>query len=447
MVAGLVWGCGKVEIEPDDRGQAPARGAGKADHTNSCKDRCGGMAPAGCWCDEACSKPENNDCCADKAQYCDGAPGSCKGHCGGQSPSGCWCDAACAQHGDCCLDKAQECNGTTTSCTKNADCQSGEYCHFKDGDCLSPTMNILTGTCKTVPQACYFLYDPVCGCDGKDYANDCLAHKAGTSVGKKGKCAPPPPPPGCSSNSDCQSGEYCHRDPGKCSATGTCKTIPQQCYEIYAPVCGCDGKDYGNDCKANGAGTSVAKNGECTTTTSCDPMDAGGVGMCAMFIGYKWDGSACVGFSGCSCVGADCSKVFQTKNACEQAYSHCQSSCAGAYVDPSGKCRGSGSATLPQSCCENMCQTINQKYKTAVQAAKKCSPFVTAMQCYTKVDHDLMCPCETTINHPATYTPVAQPAQEFKQKGCYNLLSPCPAISCPVVTVGNCDVSTSTCKD
>jgi len=94
-----------------------------------------------------------------------------------------------------------------------------------------------------------------------------------------------------------------------------------------------------------------------------------------------------------------------------------------------------------------LCQTINQKYKTAVQAAKKCSPFVTAMQCYTKVDDDLMCPCETTINYPATYTPVAQPAQEFKQKNCDKLLVPCPAIGCPVVTVGKCDVNTSTCSN
>ena len=44
---------------------------------------------------------------------------------------------------------------------------------------------------------------------------------------------------------------------------GTCRLSPRICSQIYQPVCGCNGRTYGNSCSARGAGTDVAHIGAC----------------------------------------------------------------------------------------------------------------------------------------------------------------------------------------
>jgi hypothetical protein len=64
---------------------------------------------------------------------------------------------------------------------------------------------------------------------------------------------------------ECDPGDYCHDlTVGGCgSGTPVCERIPGACLDIYAPVCGCDGTTYGNDCYAGLAGVSVMSDGEC----------------------------------------------------------------------------------------------------------------------------------------------------------------------------------------
>lgn len=78
----------------------------------------------------------------------------------------------------------------------------------------------------------------------------------------------PPDPALCGgiAGTACGATEYCDFANNQCGIgdqTGICVPRPQVCTRIFAPVCACDGRIYGNECDAHAQGLDLNARGTC----------------------------------------------------------------------------------------------------------------------------------------------------------------------------------------
>lgn len=343
---------GNAGSEPGSAGKPGTAGSTGTAGSSGTGDVCGGLLGTACdkgeYCDFApetqCGSGDQTGTCKLPPDACDTSYSpvcGCNGKTYGNSCSAASNGVSVASKGECVSTQP----GKTCGGIQGVQCDKGEYCEFDpstkcgDGD--------QTGTCKVPPQVCTDHVDPVCGCDGKTYSNSCEAAAKGVSVLSAGACGSDPGTAcGGLKGIACDKGFYCNFPPeascGNADQSGTCTVIPSgACDASYVPVCGCDGKTYGNACSASLAGMSIAKKGECATGKVCGGL----LGLTcdkAEYCNYSLEAACGSGdMQGkCEAKPTACTKEQNIVCGCDgTTYGNpCMAAAAGTSVSP-GKCK------------------------------------------------------------------------------------------------------------
>jgi len=169
-------------------------------------DTNGDNCPDACKCADGSDPGANGNCLSQptKEQLCTATggtwdPNSCGDYMCGEAPfcdaiiPGCNCgSSANYMDGQGCVADSTCGGGTGQSCGGfiGASCGPNQFCDYPPAQCnWSDNM----GECAEVPQACIEIYQPVCGCDGKTYGNDCIRMQNQVAKDYDGECNGPDP--------------------------------------------------------------------------------------------------------------------------------------------------------------------------------------------------------------------------------------------------------------